>query len=128
MGGERLGNLTRREFYGETYESTGKEVCLWWLRLLSWKDPSGVCLHDLFEWDGKSSLWYTDLPSLHPDKGLFPRVMVAVQVLKMFHQGEVSRVRILGDEAGLEKVLADNGVECEVVAAPPCAKPHRSPF
>ena len=68
LGEAPLGILTRREFYGESYDSTGKEVCLWWLRLLSWKDPSGVCLHDLFAWGGKSALWYTDIPSLHPDK------------------------------------------------------------
>jgi hypothetical protein len=108
--------ISRRQFYSEHYVNRGREVCLWWYRLFSTKDATGVCLHDLFEWDGTSALWFADTSIMYPDFWTFPKLMVAIKALELAKAGEVASVRIIGDEPGMAKVFEDNGVACETIS------------
>jgi hypothetical protein len=110
--------MSCREFFAEGYEEMGRDLCLWWYRQFSQPDEEGVCLHDLFNWDGTSALWYTDVPVLNPEFGIFPRLMIALRALSLYESGEISSVRIFGNEPTLAALLRANGVPCDLHSPP----------
>ncbi|MCG3198676.1 MAG: hypothetical protein GHCLOJNM_03180 [bacterium] len=116
--GEIPASISRREFFGENYVKDGKEACLWWQSLFSTPNASGLCLHELFEWDGASALWFTDILVMYPDFWTFPRLLLAERTLEMAQSGKISAVRILGHEPGLAGVLRANGLEARMVSRP----------
>jgi len=107
--------VSAREFLKEGYEEKGREACLRWVRLFAEKDPSGRSLHDLFEWDGVSALWFTPALLLFPELGVFLTLMVALRSLELLGEGEYASVRIVGSHSGLVTVFEKNGYPCEEV-------------
>lgn len=106
--------VTRREFCGTGYEAVGREVCLWWYRQFSTANADGVCLHDVFNWDGTSALWHTSIPFLYPYEGVFPRLMLAVELLRRADSGEVQEIRLTGAEPELVQTLRAASLPVEV--------------
>lgn len=107
-----------REFYAQDYEEVGRRLCLWWYRQFSLPDEAGVCLHDLFEWDGCSALWFSDAPVMHPETGTFPRLMIAIRALELFQRGELDRIQIYDNEPGLAALFRANGIPCQLILPP----------
>ncbi len=107
-----------REFYAEDYEEVGRRVCLWWYQQFSQPNQEGICLHDLFEWDGVSTLWFTNMPVLHPEVGLFSRLMIAIRTISLYESGEITGIRIIGNEPGLAALFRANRVPCDLLIPP----------
>lgn len=106
--------ISSREFYGNGYELEGYDFCLWWHRLLSQPGHEGKCLHDLASWEGHSALWWSHLPFLYPDFGIFPRALCARQAVSLFRKGEISEVVIQGNESPLADTLRENRLACRL--------------
>lgn len=104
-------DVSSRGFLSPDYEEQGREIGLWWLGILATPIAGGSTLHDIFEWDGVSSLWFTDIPFLYPEDGILLRLMIAVRTLQMLEAGEVSEVCIAGNEEALGRVLSQSGYQ-----------------
>lgn len=114
--------ISWREFYGSDYEQIGYDFCRWWYRLLSQPNHEGKCLHDLVRWDGQSALWWSHLPFLYPDFGIFPRALCALQAVNLFRRNEISEAIIQGSEVPLVNTLCANQLPSRMEPQP-IAKP-----